>query len=803
MVVTGKFTKINSNNMVANYSRGDDYYSDEEPVPAVPPIPDLAAENISSDGRKTETGDHTGQQVETFIDEPLKLGTRAEEEKFHDISRSESQAVEPVEGSVVATAPSRPESPSKISRSDTEGEYPEDIYGYYENDTEHESEKQSLNDYEDDEAGVSNGIQDLTLGSVGPDLSVDSSMFNASNMTATETSKPSESIRETDNSFEEPEPAATRGRWQPIEEPKPPVVPPSSQTTTPTVSSFEMKGPNATNNTNGEPPIATFRRMETVVRLDPQKNEDKPEVPPISTSFKRNASSEATPQSSSTVTPQTQLTKEILGTFGEHKPEEYETADETDPDPELLALYANSSQFLTRPISQYDFDGNLIAAAGAQGSSGTEPLSMHKSHPSVDSTRSNFSSSSYNYDQKTRPLSVIGSPRKQDAFDSEATPKPQDYGAEFPAAEKTAEPVTPKLDRGESRGWEPDVPAITTTQATPERVNNHGSLTATSTHSPTPVVALDEQLEQEEPMRNSTGPVQQDSSEYNQGSKVLLDNTSDEKNVKTEDQASNAGNSPRVSGEDQKKHAKSKSLAQFDDFDEDYSYLDQGVEDTRELNVENTRNLSSVGLDNLEMPTKSHDDSASIVSGISVHSSGETGTMLYRPNEEDNAAEETAEENSTIPFPGSESVTKELPSPAADQIGNRPHKQSISQKLNRPPRFDFNTTLNKPRATDRIAEFTMASDRELMWNSGLDNWLKVSYSASRKGAGLYTTGKPPPPTQQEARMAVPSRTMSTSFIRPAKHMGKEAFGKVGEKSKVARSLLLKGKKLIKTQPASQ
>lgn len=628
-------------------------------------------------------------------------------------------------------------------------------------------------------------------------------MFNSSNVTTTEANVPSDSKENADSSFEEPEPVATRGRWQPIEEPEQVPKPSTSQTATPTVGSSDKNG--STFNSS-EPHIATFRRMETVVRVDSPKSETKPAVPPISTTFQRNASSEVTPQSSSTVTPQTQLTKEILGTFGEHKPDEYETADETDPDPELLALYANSSQFLTRPISQYDFDGNLIAAAGAQRSSGTEPLSMHRSHPSVDSTKSTFSNSSYNYDQKTRPLSVIGSPRRQEAFDSEATPKPQDYGAEFPAADTTPEASTPKLDRGESRGWESELPSITTTQATPERVNHHGSLTATSALSPAPVMAHEGQFESE-PKQNSSEPAQTESSDV---TKTVPDTDSNSAN--TEDTSENAEKSSRVLSGNQK-HAKSQSLAQFDDFDEDYSYLDQGVEDTRELDVENTRNLSSVGLDNLEMPVTSHDDSASILSGTSAHTtSGETGTMLYKPNEDDDDdnTEEAAEENSTIPFPGGESVSKELPSvsdqatpAAAGQAGNRLHKQSISQKLNRPPIFDFNATLNKSRPIDRIAGFTMASDRELMWNSGLDNWLKASYSASRKGAGLYTSGKPPPPTQQEARMAVPSRTMSTSFIRPAKHMGKEAFGKVGEKSKVARSLLLKGKKLIKTQPASQ
>uniref|UniRef100_A0A060TFE7 ARAD1D14850p n=1 Tax=Blastobotrys adeninivorans TaxID=409370 RepID=A0A060TFE7_BLAAD len=138
--------------------------------------------------------------------------------------------------------------------------------------------------------------------------------------------------------------------------------------------------------------------------------------------------------------------------------------------------------------------------------------------------------------------------------------------------------------------------------------------------------------------------------------------------------------------------------------------------------------------------------------------------------------------------------------------GSAPRKASTTSLLNKPPKFDFTGILSKPTSQERRVLFDNARVDEYEYDSGLASWLEAS-AASYNGAGLYVTGQPRPPTQDEAKLAMPTRTMSSTIMRPAKHIASShVIGNVGEKmgekskktAKVAKGLFGKGKRLIKS-----
>lgn len=133
---------------------------------------------------------------------------------------------------------------------------------------------------------------------------------------------------------------------------------------------------------------------------------------------------------------------------------------------------------------------------------------------------------------------------------------------------------------------------------------------------------------------------------------------------------------------------------------------------------------------------------------------------------------------------------------------NRPDKndsakigtKSIANTLNRAPQFDFLSALSRGKSNERRALFEAAREKEVSYDTGILNWLML-VSAEHKGPGVYQTGLPPPPSEVEARLAAPTKTMAPAFMRPTSHLAKKALGKVGEKStKNAKGLFAKLKK---------
>ncbi|CAN6675177.1 hypothetical protein TRVA0_104S00188 [Trichomonascus vanleenenianus] len=113
------------------------------------------------------------------------------------------------------------------------------------------------------------------------------------------------------------------------------------------------------------------------------------------------------------------------------------------------------------------------------------------------------------------------------------------------------------------------------------------------------------------------------------------------------------------------------------------------------------------------------------------------------------------------------------------------------------PQYDFIAILSRGKTADRYNAFNDARQKEYEYATGLENWLAASKDIHRGGL-VYTSGRPPPPTETEAKLAMPSRTMSSAIIRPAKHVvNSHVIDRIGEKStKKAKGLFAKGKKLI-------
>lgn len=205
-----------------------------------------------------------------------------------------------------------------------------------------------------------------------------------------------------------------------------------------------------------------------------------------------------------------------------------------------------------------------------------------------------------------------------------------------------------------------------------------------------------------------------------------------------------------------------------------------------------------------EAPRASNDDSADD-SGITSPTSSRPGSAMSNKDEKDGPQYKSMilpeiPDEPVQPPPKTESPSN-ISSPrtfsGGSGTGSRNTSNTIAARLNKPPTFDFSGILSKPRSADRKAAFDAARQREVDYDSGLRKWLA---SASRNsGPGIYTSGAPPAPTENEAKLAAPSRTMS-SVIRPAKSMvSSHVINRVGEKStKKAKGLLARGKKFMKS-----
>jgi hypothetical protein len=218
-------------------------------------------------------------------------------------------------------------------------------------------------------------------------------------------------------------------------------------------------------------------------------------------------------------------------------------------------------------------------------------------------------------------------------------------------------------------------------------------------------------------------------------------------------------------------------LNQFDGFDSDFT-KDAATTELEHRDIEETASASEV---------------ASVTSG----------------NASDRISEPVNEsDHDSLGSLRSPSVGGTAPSsPAQRRVSETPSVGSINRptfaaKINRPPTFDFTGILSKPRSEDRLMAFQTARQREAEFDSGLQSWLTV-VSSYHTGAGLHISGLPPKPSENEAKLATPQRTVSTTLMKPARtfvsssHVTKEALGKVGEKStKTAKGLFARGKKLL-------
>lgn len=205
-----------------------------------------------------------------------------------------------------------------------------------------------------------------------------------------------------------------------------------------------------------------------------------------------------------------------------------------------------------------------------------------------------------------------------------------------------------------------------------------------------------------------------------------------------------------------------------------------------------------------EAPRASNDDSAND-SGITSPTSSRPGSAMSNKDEKDGPQYKSMilpeiPDEPVQPPPKTESPSS-ISSPrtfsGGSGTGSRNASNTIAARLNKPPTFDFSGILSKPRSTDRKAAFDAARQREVDYDSGLRKWL--ASASTQSGPGIYTSGVPPAPTENEAKLAAPSRTMS-SVIRPAKSMvSSHVINRVGEKStKKAKGLLARGKKFMKS-----
>lgn len=208
-----------------------------------------------------------------------------------------------------------------------------------------------------------------------------------------------------------------------------------------------------------------------------------------------------------------------------------------------------------------------------------------------------------------------------------------------------------------------------------------------------------------------------------------------------------------------------------------------------------------------EATRASNEDSADD-SGITSPTSSRPGSPLSNKDEKDGPQYKSMilpeiPDEPVKPLPKVESPSS-ISSPRTfsegSRTGSRNASNTIAARLNKPPTFDFSGILSKPRSADRKAAFDTARQREVDYDSGLRKWLASASTSS--GPGIYTSGVPPAPTENEAKLAAPSRTMS-SVIRPAKSMvSSHVINRVGEKStKKAKGLLARGKKFMKSSDA--
>lgn len=239
-----------------------------------------------------------------------------------------------------------------------------------------------------------------------------------------------------------------------------------------------------------------------------------------------------------------------------------------------------------------------------------------------------------------------------------------------------------------------------------------------------------------------------------------------------------------------------------DDEDDHHSFGSKESEDEEDDEIPKSHN-------------KDVDDNVSIDSGVTSHSGSSKSALSDKIPTSEGQYEQNDSGYKTMILPEipddsaqvSKSGQRAGESPANRNVsgdqGLRKASNNIASRLNKPPTFDFSGILSKPRSADRKAAFDAARQKELEYDSGLANWLE-SVSSSHNGSGIYSSGKPPAPTENEAKMAAPSRTMS-SVMRPAKSMvSSHVINRVGEKSsKKAKGLFAKGKKFMKTSQQPQ